>query len=57
MREVDQHRTIVGKRRKETERAVRWARGAYDRCATTADKATVLDVLMGRIDEIRKEYP
>lgn len=50
----DTIRTAVGHRRSEIERAVKWAAGAHDNCATDTDKAAVLDVLVDRIAEIRE---
>lgn len=60
-RDIDPHRqrkdtirTAVGHRRREIERAVKWAARAHANCATDTDKAAVLDVLVDRIAEIRE---
>lgn len=48
---LDQHKTAIGTRRKHVVKAALWARDAYRRCRTDTDRAEVLAVLVGVVDD------
>ena len=48
---LDQHKTAIGTRRKQVVKAALWARDASCRCRTDADRAGVLAVLVGVVEE------
>jgi len=48
---LDQHKTAIGTKRKQVVKAALWARDASCRCRTDADRAGVLAVLVGVVEE------
>ena len=48
---LDQHKTAIGTKRKQVVKAAVWARDASCRCRTDAERAGVLAVLVGVVDD------
>jgi len=54
-RHLDRHRSRIGRRRKNIERAVIWVARLAPTCTTDAMRARLLDELLARIEKIMGE--